>query len=105
MIANMKNPTKEKGVCACVYVHIHEVAHAFNSTSQEAEEGRSEFLTSPVYKATFRTAKSTQRTPVFEETTKHKIKTLTVRLPDSQGSTQHSSVAQLYCMYHTPSTH
>jgi hypothetical protein len=48
------------------------VAHAFNSSTREAEAGGflSEFETSLVYRVSSRTARATQRNPVLEKKTK-----------------------------------
>jgi hypothetical protein len=48
------------------------VAHAINPGTWEAEAGRSEFEASLVYKVSARTARATQRNPVFSERKKER---------------------------------
>ena len=47
------------------------VVHIFNSSTQEAEKGRSlEFKANLVYRASFRTARATQKSPVLKKNQK-----------------------------------
>ena len=64
-------------------VVVTEVAHTFNSSTWEAEAGRSEFEASLVYSISSRTARATQRNPVW----KNKREKEKVRMPEDRGVT------------------
>jgi hypothetical protein len=68
---------KKKRLCQVV------VAHAFNPSTQETGRWISEFKPSLVYRMTFRTARATQRNPVFKTKNKQPICLFSVHTDDS----------------------